>query len=674
MKLCIRNPNHEPFIGTLHCEVPKQSSGNIPPKWIHPASGAVGIVVPSDDLATDKLFAFMPRLAGQQKLVVTEKELEEAPAHLDSFLSAGDPQLHPALVDDLNAAIPVPMRLTGIEPPGDATDFVQRAERLEQIKIDEGQPTETTLMKIQHCNALSIRVHVRFATANRDEFVDLFLTASTGSPYVRVHSNWNRYDHAHGFDTPYAYRGFHFGEPIGGEQPGTTTHVAMVHEGRMGEGESARLDFVVNCTDQDRDESFPVVNLWPVCFAKDMEFRHVEPTGYAMPEVQGGNFPPLHGAPNAGSTGAQNAFIHNGMLVHAVQPDEASFDAFDAMVRSCVSHRRPQLFREKNGEVVQAKDHPDCFTWSKRPDHRHGVDFLGKLKPASGEPWFPQYSPWGTEDDQHVQVERELSVLAMTDDPVLRMVLEARWQVDRMGSRFKYNQSGASRAAGRLIKEWLRALPLVGAEARGNLLTLIANKVRSVDADALKGSALWVHEAFTDPRIIIGKQTWIPWQLAILAQALDAVADHPLVVDQDTSGIASELAARFGAAVLDYGYYRKEDGTLDCAHGVRWIDGETTIPSDSYDDPTKWTTGGGTDLHPGSSYDHWANPLAWVVLRFDREHPGLLKESTIERAREIAYRTPLIDQTSWRDAEFFAVDDPDVVWGPRVGAPVGAGE
>ena len=676
MTIVLYNPNPDPAVDFCSFMAPK---GHGLPENFQSDRGFLGKVIGGDN--HDRIHV-VGQLAGNETL-----ELKNFIKFDHPLVHQNTPKLHPAVADDFGDIIINPrIRQNGNWFESKRISFnvleTSSASLIVEVKYHFMQIDETVTI-IATIGALIRDITCRV----------LWTVGSTGT------ADWN---------SAYNERWLFAGEPLSIEELNTTVvrptafhggnpvYGVKLDEGILREAKSVFCHVRLHClTDAERDDptfELPdfnihgIVGLWS---GRNWDGNYLAgPTlrGVASISPEGcpwsprrslrhpGAFSGLH---SAGSAGDQLPFCTTPARAVSLAMAGRKFGATQylrCLRHSITSPMRPQLRLDHNKqfEPVKFDDWPGGILWSNDIDPRMGQWLPGNVRGQYhqfGKPvgeWPDDNSTgwpdWGSEDNQHLQILREIEYAQVTGDPMVRKLMAARLELRKFDVRVYQMVTGrfgsATRGAGRPIKELAQMLSLWDRNthefARNHeLLTMWLN---AVDALVKRGTVTIYGPIGPDNRKLPDSPSWMPWQEGGLFSACLLVAYNALKrwenPDQSTpSEIAEKTlvnAAKISGTVVDYGY-STINGGLNAADAIRWYGPDQPVAPECYQNGDQWPT----EIKP-YGIPTWTHPAAYAVdhIFANLSRSDLVSAETYNRARRIIDQDP---PNSYRHLEWFTV-------------------
>jgi hypothetical protein len=292
---------------------------------------------------------------------------------------------------------------------------------------------------------------------------------------------------------------------------------------------------------------------------------------------------PLGLSPNAGSTGAQQAFgaVKGSALVWGMP------GWIPLLQYSFMDPVRGTDHRDEDGDRITKDTNPQFYTWSGRLNPRWpGVDSLGKPfsetyrwgaytanRPVSGG------DAWTGIDDQHRSNSVAVQLLHWTGDDMVEDCMVSQIEADRC---MIDGRIGAPRAVGRLMQSWAELLMVMPREHGERLVPRINEKWGNVVRASGMQKPVRTIETKVDARmgIVNGgevQRAWSVWEhglavvgVAAMARVKRLLSDYGLALP----GI-EVFAAVLANSVTEYGVWRNpEDNFWDVLATAYYNDGQ----------------------------------------------------------------------------------------------------
>jgi len=311
--------------------------------------------------------------------------------------------------------------------------------------------------------------------------------------------------------------------------------------------------------------------------------------------------------PHAGSTGDQHDFG----VVKMLHVFHTGLPACIEEARAAASEEahRPCHFREEDGRLVRAANHPEWVAWSGRTHFNRTVspDRLGKPHP---EPWA-ESNGWTGRDNQHWSSLTLAAAYLLTRSYSLEMDIEVEIELFLSGHTLPSAKPGwstngidSSRGIGRSLLSLSWHYLLTGREdMRNHMAERIRQCISQQWAGRNVGPVRPVTTAAPDSRIIGNYPFWRPWEDALAIVGLEAAYR---VTGQPEARAIARASAK---SLFTYGWRAVGNGA-EIATGLRWKEDGQPLSAAEYADPEQavWSQGVGFEM--------WAMPAAKLARQW----------------------------------------------------------
>jgi len=293
---------------------------------------------------------------------------------------------------------------------------------------------------------------------------------------------------------------------------------------------------------------------------------------------------PIGPAARTGTTGEQEDQFWPGAELYG---DGLSGLALSRRASYRLGH--PCNFREPDGSIALAKNHPGTRLWDGRPLFSISTDRLGKVSDLTLE----QAGGFSGPDIEHWSLQRLFLAARLTGDTALQMRLGHQAQVYLM--QRTDDPAASSSAIFGVRSLYYECLLVIGLHTnlrdRGmaaDVVARFASRCRRVIIPFLSAKPGDIWDVRTDDLRLGTGEWWLPYQQAMaafgLAHAAKCLPGLP-------EGLA-ELAARGARVVADRAFHQRQDGTW-ASYSACAVNGRTT------DDDT---------------FFHYGLPFVWDAL------------------------------------------------------------